>query len=120
MNQQNPINAVGATNGSQPILMPVQSGGSNFTNGFTNGHSQSFNSSGFQPRMNTQYQPRFQQQQQQQSSNIAGNFVPRKIGQVGGVDVLSSRPAEPRNHMGIFPDPTNQSNLNSNFFHKEL
>ena len=74
------------------ILVPIQPSGQSFqiTNGFNAGMQQGIYPS-YQNRMNTPFQPRFQQ-----STNIPNipqeNFIPRKIGQVGGVDVLSTRP----------------------------
>ena len=113
----NPVGVNGNTNGSS-ILVPLQTGNQNFppsTNGF-NGHSGNSYPSGYQNRMNTPYQPRFQQQQQSQNVPPPTNFVPRKIGQVGGVDVLSTRPPETRpTQMGNFPDNTNQSNSSAFF-----
>jgi len=89
-------------------LVPIQPSGPGFP-GNTNGFQQQGVYPSYQNRINPQFQPRFGQPPP--TTNIPqGNFVPRKIGQVGGVDVLSTRPAESRPQTGMFPvDPTNSS-----------
>lgn len=95
------------------MLVPIQPGGASFqnTNGFSGQQQGNFSGSNFQNRMNTPFQPRFPQHQQA-ASVPQSNFVPRKIGQVGGVDVLSTRPAtESRPQIGMF---TGESSNSSN------
>jgi hypothetical protein len=78
----------------------------NATNGFN--HGQGAFPGSYQNRMSSPgFQPRFPQQlTPQQSQNIPppGGFVPRKIGQVNGVDVLTTRPPETRPQKSMFQD----------------
>lgn len=103
---------LGSQNLAGTGIVPIQSEGgpggqifTNGTNGFNNGLGgpQGSFPGNYQNRMNGAgggpgFQARFPQPQ---SQNIPPcNFVPRKIGQVGGVDVLSTRPPETRSQMG--------------------